>query len=199
MQRIDDDVVRVQVVVDDLGAQRRLARQGMLLEVVEEAFGQCTLFGSVDMHKQTAQARGVLHVPQQLVTRGGMVEIGQRKVQACQRIAEVFTQGSVALGDAVQRQSVDEGKQPREHVLAVHLDVDLVAAVLCGIDPLHWQIRVVALYLQQCLVLEVHHLRVFQRMRELEQAGGAICPGDLEVQVALAGQFLGRSVEGEAA
>ncbi|MCY1308924.1 hypothetical protein D9M70_589680 [compost metagenome] len=151
------------------------------------------------MHEQTAQARGVLHVPQQLVARGGMAEIGQRQVQACQRIAEVFAQGAAALGDAVQRQSIDEGKQPREHVLSVHLDVDLVVAVLCGIDPLHRQIRVIALYLQQCLVLEVHDLRVFQRMRELEQAGGAICLGDLEIQVALAGQFLRRAVEGEAA
>ncbi|MCY1182127.1 hypothetical protein D9M73_226710 [compost metagenome] len=127
-----------------------------------------------------------------------MFEAVQRQSQPRQGVAQVLAQCAAALRHAVQRQAVDEGEQAGEHGLPVDFHRYLIAAIERGIYALHRQIRIGGFDAEQGAVLEIHHLRVFQRVGEFQQARCAPGIGDLEVQVALAGQLVQRAVQAEA-
>ena len=88
----DQNVVRVEVVVNDLRAQARQKRQRVGFEIVQEALRQCALPLVVDMNEQVARAACVFQVPHQFMAGRRVEETPQCEVEPRRKPAEILSE-----------------------------------------------------------------------------------------------------------
>ena len=88
---IDDDVVRIEIVVKRLFGQARQHGKRVRFKAIEGALDQSAPLGR-DGVDQRAQFSGVLKIPQQLVVGAGMPELGKSARHPCGALAEVAPQ-----------------------------------------------------------------------------------------------------------
>ena len=88
----DQNVVRVEIVVNDLRAQARQKRQRMSFEIVQAALCQCALPLVVDMNEQVARAACMLDVPHQFMAGRRVEETPQCEIEPRRKPAEILSQ-----------------------------------------------------------------------------------------------------------
>ena len=194
---IGDEIVRVEVIVDDLAAASRHAKRKVARGALEGDGGERPDPQIGDVREQADQPWRLLQVPEQRVGRGGMGETEEREADPCETGADRRRLGGRGRGRR-QRLARQEGQEPQDMGSPVgERDERVVAARTRRADTGHRESRIAERNVPQGGRLHGRDARVFRRIGDLEHPTETVLRHDAEVQVALPRQRHGATLDAE--
>lgn len=194
--RGDESVVVVGITVDHAATKVRDAREGLVLEEVEEPGGEGATIGAFDVREEFAGPEGTSEIPFQIALAERVGKIAKRSIDFGEETAEAFEEFDGMRMDLSQDRAGKECEKPDEaRGSAEKLSLREEFAIESGVDARKRKMGSALGEVRESAALHVDEGAFAGGMHDLQDKLAGIGRHEVEVVVVFAGEWMRGDVD----